>query len=177
MPLPVPSPRTFNVSEVETAAFLNSVRDALTFAVNPPVATCTQGSATTSLAANGWTSVGLDTTVTDSYGGHSNVTNNSRYTAIVAGVYEVSGAVSFAASSASSRGARCAKNGTAIQGTQQLGAPSATLATTLATVPVLVFLNVGDYVETQGFPGTGILSTQIGTDGSTSQLTVVWRHS
>lgn len=176
--LPVPIPRTFTVGETETAAFLNTaIRDATTFLLNPPQAVINQGSAVTSCAANNWTSIGFDTTVIDGYGGHSNVTNNSRYTAIVAGVYFVIGVVSFASSSASSRGARIAKNGSLIQGTQELLAPSSAFPTTISSAALLINLNAGDYVEVQGFPGNISLNTQIGADGSTSQLVVDWRHA
>lgn len=149
-----------------TAAMLNPLQ-------NPPNASMTQTSTLTSLANNGWTSVGLDTTVFDNYLGHNNGVNNSRYTVQLAGNYLVLGAVSFTANASGNRGARIAKNGTPYQGSGTLDIAITALPTSMTTVPVIIALAVGDYVEVQGFQSSGgSLNTQIGADGTTSQLTV-----
>lgn len=93
MPLPVPSPRTFSVQEVEVAAYLNAVRDALTFLVNPPIATCFQG-ISQGLGGSGTTvMITYDSTAVDTYGGHSNTVNNSEYVSQAAGWYLITGGV------------------------------------------------------------------------------------
>lgn len=173
--LPVPSPRTFGVSEVETAANLNSLRDAITFALNPPIVRVSQTSVQT-LTTNVWTAISQDTTIVDSYGMHSNVTNNTRCTAVVAGWYWVSGAVAFAASATGTRGARLAVNGGVIQGSAQFGPPSASGSFASVTTSMPLFLNVGDYVELQGVQNSGgNLNTLSATDLD-STLALVWVH-
>lgn len=144
--LPVPSPRSFAVSEVEAAGYLNSVRDALNFLLNPPLALLYQTVAQT-VGSGGTGVLALDSTVADTYGGHSNVTNNSRYTAIVAGWYFVKGGVVWAVNATANRIIQITKNGVAVPQSWV-----AVLATTAVNAPgeettALVFLNAGDYVE------------------------------
>lgn len=173
--LPVPNPRTAVAGEYETAAYFNALRDAINFLTNPPVATVYQATPTT-LAANSWTAVAMDSTLVDTYGGHSNTSNNTRYVAQVNGLYLVAGSVSIATNASSSRAVRIAKNGTAAQGTQMM-VPPAGFPTSISTAPILVPMLIGDYVEVHAFPGAGALSTNVGTDGSGSELTVVFLHA
>lgn len=63
--LPLPIPRTFTVAEVETAAYLNSVRDGLNFLLNPPHF---KGSITTATALTTGTNIAFPV-VEDTYGG------------------------------------------------------------------------------------------------------------
>jgi hypothetical protein len=88
--LAVPIPYQWSVGDVGSAALLDAqLYSGLTFLLNPPLATLTvttpQAGIATGAAPS--TAIAFDTTVTDTYGGHSNVTNNSRYTAQVAGTY------------------------------------------------------------------------------------------
>jgi len=172
----VPSPRTFGVSEIETAGNLNSVRDGLTFLLNPPLVRVNQNTVQT-LTTAVWTSINQDATTVDSYGMHSNVTNNSRATAIVAGWYWVSGAVAFAASATGTRGARLAVNGTAIQGTAQFVPPTAAGSLAIAAVSVPLFLNVGDYVEVQGVQNSGGNLNTLAASDLDSTLALIWAHA
>jgi hypothetical protein len=174
--LPVPIPRTFSVSEVEVGAYLNSVRDALNFLVNVPAAFVTQ-SATQNLTSSTFTALTFDQSVFDSYGGHSNVTNNSRYTAQVAGWYIVFGCSCFAANTTGQRGAAVAKNGTRIQGAAGFIQTTSALSPAPASPPTIVFLAVGDYVEIQAYQnGANPLATASGADLDSS-MTVVWIHA
>lgn len=176
MALPVPTPRTFGVSEVETAAYLNSLRDAVTFALNPPVGQFYQ-SAVQSVPNGAWTSLNFDLTDRDTYGGHSNVTNNSRYTAVVAGVYELTGGGGFATNATGTRDVAWAKNGTLLTapgGTCTANAVSG-LQTAVDAPTLQVFLNVGDYVELQAFQSSGgALNVATGQYGSL--MGVKWIH-
>lgn len=171
----MPSPRTFGVSEIETAGNLNSLRDAVTFALNPPLVRVSQTSVQT-LTTNVWTAISMDTTVVDTYGMHSNVTNNTRATAIVTGWYWTSGAVAFAASATGTRGARLAVNGNVIAGSAQFGPPSASGSFATVTTSLPLFLNAGDYVELQGVQNSGgNLNTLSATDLD-STLALLWAH-
>jgi len=172
--LPVPVPRTFTVSEVETGAYLNSLRDALNFLLNPPRARLTQSTTATSVTQNTFVSIGMDNTVIDTYGGHSNSTNNSRYTAQVAGRYRCVLVNAFAANTSGVRLLRGAVNGSGVPGSLvSMNATSALSAAQASEAPV--FLNVGDYVEVQGYQTTsGALSTSPGTSDTAPCLDVQW---
>ncbi|HZP55027.1 hypothetical protein [Actinocrinis sp.] len=172
--LPVPVPRTFTVGEVETGAYLNSLRDALNFLINVPIVTAGQASVQ-SIPNTTWTSLTLDTTVVDSYGGHSNTTNNSRYTAQVAGWYLCCGTCGFAANATGFRQIRLAKNGAQVTfSVATLPVVAATVATVIVTPTLQVFLAVGDYLEVQGFQSSG---GALNTTGADPSLTATWVHA
>lgn len=175
--LPVPIPRTFSVSEVQTGAYLNSLRDALNFLVNVPACFVTQ-SATQSLTSSAWGALNFDQTVFDSYGGHSNSTNNSRYVGQVAGWYMVFGCSCTVANATGQRGAAVARNGTRIQGASGFMQTTSALPSAVPSPPTIAFLNgTGDYVEIQGYQnGANPLSTNSSSDLDSS-MTVVWVHS
>ena len=141
------------------------------FLFNPPTAVLTQTATTTSIPTglSPWTSVAFSDTagvMIDNYSGHSTGTNPSRYTVVVAGWYTVSGAVCYAANATGVRGARCAKNGTAIQGTGiSITNVGAGTATAVASAPRDVRCAVGDYLELQGVQNSGgALATSINAD-------------
>lgn len=175
--LPVPIPRTFSVSEVQTGAYLNSLRDALNFLVNVPACFVTQ-SATQSLTSSAFTALTFDQTVFDSYGGHSNSTNNSRYVGQVAGWYMVFGCGCFAVNTTGQRGAATAKNGTRVQGAAGFTQTTSALSPAPVSPPTITFLNgTGDYVEIQAYQnGANPLATASGADLDSS-MTVVWLHA
>jgi len=171
--LPVPSPRTFTTGETETGAYLNSFRDALNFLLNPPAATLVQVAALTSLTSGTWGAIGFDSSTFDNYGGHSNSTNNSRYTIQAAGKYLVGGAVAFTGTSTNARGAKVMKNGAVIQGPYSLHAATTTRSMSESSAGFIVPCSVGDYLELAGFQDTGgSLNTLISSDQA-SFLTVV----
>lgn len=176
--LPVPLPRTFTVSEVENAAYLNSVRDALNFLLNPPMADVFQSVATATTSGI-WAPLGMDVTATDGYGGHSNTTNNSRYTGQVAGWYEITGTAAWPNNSVGARGVRIIKNGTTIPIGAATFGPATNGDVHASTTPAYqVFLAVGDYVEIQGFQSSGgALSTLVSAADVRSSMNVRWVHT
>jgi len=163
----VPTPPTF-VSAISSVSELNQLTDTLNFLLYPPIFRGIQTVAQT-LTTGVWGTITLDTETVDQADGaastqHSNVTNNSRFTAAYAGWYQVSGTVAFAGSATGRRGVRYAVNGAAVAGTAVLIA--AGVATGIATPgsAELLFLNIGDYVEMQAFQDTGV---NLNTDGAT----------
>lgn len=173
--LPVPIPRTFTVSEVENAAFLNSVRDALSFLLNKPQAQLYQ-SASQSIASGAFTAITFDQTLVDTYGGHSNTTNNSRYTAQVAGWYSVSGGIGYLTNATGARGAVIYKNGAALtQATGSITAASSVLHVAMAG-EFLIQLAVGDYVELYAFQSSGGALSTAGS-GYYPYFYVRWDHA
>lgn len=175
--LPVPAPRTATVSEVETGAYANSWRDALNFLLNVPAAFVTQATPQSALTINTWTAISFDASVFDSYGGHSNSTNNSRYVAQVAGWYMCFGCVSYNNSvTTGNRGATIAKNGTNVQGAAGFGPAITGNPPTMPSPPCIVFLNAGDYVEVRGYSSAASTVTSVSAD-LTSSMTAVWVHT
>lgn len=126
-----------------------------------------------SVTSGTWTSLSIDTETLDSDGGHSNVTNTTRYTAQIAGTYLVLGFAAFASNATGVRGSRLALNGTAIRGSQT---NVNTCSSSVWSSPcwAVTAMAVGDYVEVQGFQNSGgALNTNNGTDCTTS-LAVFW---
>lgn len=171
--LPVPVPRTFGVQEVEVAAYLNSVRDALNFLLNPPAATLVQITTVTTLTTATWTVIGMDSSTFDNYGGHSNSVNPSRYTVQVAGKYLVGGTDAFTTNATGSRGVSIWKNGAFIQGPYALGPSTGAHAMSAGIAGFIIPCAVGDYLELAAFQDSGgNLATTI-TSSQTSFLTVL----
>lgn len=148
------------------------------FSMNRPIAVMMQVTTTTSLTSGTWTSIGMDSSTIDNYNGHSNSTNNSRYTVQVAGKYVVSGTVAFATNATGDRGAKITKNGAVVQGPYALtSSASTTHGISVATAGFIIACNVGDYLELQGYQNSGgALATQISTDQD-SFFSVYWISS
>lgn len=124
-----------------------------------------------SLANAVYTSIQFQNEDSDTANGHDTVTNNTRYTAQVAGTYEFDGAVVFASSTAGQRAVRWRKNGatTALDASQTSCNPVTDPAavTTLAARGIQIALAVNDYVELQAYQNTGgALNTFSGTTGA-----------
>jgi hypothetical protein len=127
-----------------------------------------------------WTSLNLEVESFDNYGGHSILTNTSRYTAQVAGVYLVSGSASFKGSSGGNtlhnRGVRIQVNGTSSAHGSFVKTLSADgTASSAVNTTCLVYLNVGDYVEVQGLQDSGSDVVTSATAGDVApQMSVLW---
>lgn len=107
------------------------------------------------LATGTWTSLNIDVGVDDNWAGHSNVTNNSRYTCQIAGTYWVSGCYAAVASASGFRAVRIAKNGSPVLGSGVYSPNNGSSDVGLATPRCSVTLAVNDYVEVQGWQSTG----------------------
>jgi hypothetical protein len=174
--LPVPVMRNYVPGETEVGAFFNAQRDAMNFLLNVPACNAVQATPQT-VGTAAWTSLALDSTVFDSYGGHSNSTNNSRYTAQVSGWYLVFAASCWPSNATGWRGIRVTKNGSQVAGGATEVGASAAGVTAIATPSVICFLNAGDYVEAQGWQNSGgNLNTSVNLDADCS-LTAVWLHT
>jgi hypothetical protein len=175
--LPVPVPRTFGVQEYETAAYLNAVRDALNFLLNPPV--CRVYQATTQSCANA-TNVAItyDASTVDTYGGHSNSTNNSRYVAQVPGWYLPGGVIAINATSTTlTTWGYLAKNGS--QATPILFAPSPLGGNNRVWFVAAeeIFLNTGDYVEIYVNQNDGSAKSTVASATQFSTMFIQWEHA
>jgi hypothetical protein len=176
----VPSFRTWVAGEIVTAAYMNAnVRDAGNFMIGEPIAELRQATLQP-VATASFTSISLDASDIDSDGGHSNVTNNSRYTGKTAGWFQFSGGASFATNGTGSRGTQWAKNGTGVVASGVLGASSgAAFASWVAARTKFIQLNGStDYVELQAFQSSGgSLNTVVGAGSDPANMSVRWVHS
>lgn len=166
MPLAVPAPPTRTAGTRLTGAIWQAdVTDSVNFLTSPPLFVGTQA-AVQSIPNFAWSVVTLDTTQTDPYVGHSNTVNSSRYTAKAAGWYTVCGVAALTANGTGGRAARIQVNGSPIAGgANGFSLPASGNAVAVATPTRDVFLNVGDYVETAVWQGSGAaLSTYVSSD-------------
>lgn len=172
--LPVPTLASEIANNEFTAALARAgIYNTGTFLLNPPLFVGTQ-TTTQSVSTGAWTVLGLNSTQVDTYTGHSNSTNNSRYTAQVSGLYQVCGVSAFTSNSTGVRGTRLQVNGSVVQGTAQMMIPASTSGTALATPVRTVRLTAGDYVEVAGWQSSGgSLSTIVASDVACA-LWVVW---
>jgi len=164
----VPITRTAVAGEVTLAAHFNAnIRDVLNFLLAPPIFELRQTAAQT-LTTGVWTALTFDVEDLDSAGGHSTVTNTSRYTAVYPGWYQYGGGYGTAANAGGVRGTRPAVNGTTLNGGNTLEVGSAN-ATAYPSRTKHIFLNVTDYAELQAFQSSGgNLATAITADQQSS---------
>jgi hypothetical protein len=171
----VPVEITWVTGQVVTAAQLNAnLRDAVNFMLAPPLAIMRQ-TAAGAFANSTWTSVALDTEDIDRDGGHSNVTNNSRYTAQTQGYYLAGGKISFASNVTNRRWTRWAVNGTEVSGSRISVQAANGDSTEVPAASRWVFLNVGDYLELQGFQDSGgSINTVVANSSDQPFVNVQW---
>lgn len=145
----VPTTRLFTAGEVLTGATLNqTITSTSNFLLGKPLARLIRTASTTVAAAGTALSWGGEDLDRDN--GHSNVTNNSRYTANTPGWYLLTGSVQFGSNTTGTvRAVNWRKNGTDISGSgnqiRYSTVPSGLI--TLNCAPTLVYLTVGDYVD------------------------------
>ncbi|MEV4438527.1 hypothetical protein AB0K09_05810 [Streptomyces sp. NPDC049577] len=139
----------------QTSALWNANVKALgDFTLGPPVFSGYQTTAQ-SIANATFTSFTLDTEVVDSDGGHSTVTNTSRYTATVPGTYLVVGTAGWNGSATGYRRCRITLNGGVVPGAA-VGADAANAVLCGQCVTAIVVMNgTTDYVEVQGAQSSG----------------------
>jgi hypothetical protein len=162
------------VGDIVTAAEMNAnVRDAVGFLESPPVFFGYQN-VSQSIANNTPVPVTFDSESVDTYNGHSTLSTTSRYTAQVAGWYDVVGTISYPLNATGVREVLLAVNGTALTPYRaELPAGAQPLVFQLAQ---MVFLNVYDYVETWALQTSGG-ALSLGVGSTASGMTVEWRHS
>lgn len=176
MPRTVPSLVLQNPGSTVASSLWNSGPKAMgDFYTAPPMFRGLQSSPA-ALGSATWYPMGLQSTTVDTDGGHSNVTNNTRYTCQVAGWYWVHGFSAWAnVGSQADLFTAIAVNGTIVLGTgQALQKPGTDLGA--ASASGLVQLQVNDYVETWGRQDTGsVVNTWVGPD-LCSCMGLVWVH-
>ncbi len=172
----VPLPHLFAVGEDVTADNINTYNSGIAFLENPPLCVMYQVGAQ-SIPNAALTAIIFDTNEVDTYNGHSLITNPTRYTAQVAGWYELSGVGSFASSGGTFRLAAWNKNGTGIAGATSLIPPNTTVGTAVPTPTREVFLALTDYVELVVEHNIGGASNTSVVAAQQSMATIRWVHA
>jgi hypothetical protein len=174
--LAVPSPRTFTVGEIEAGAYFNATRDALTYLLNVPLCVITQG-VSQSFANGTPAAITYDAQQLDTYGGHSNSVNNSRYTAQVSGWYYCKAGVVFAANATGNRTIQLYKNGTAYTYSWNAGLAAGTFNDPGIETSALIQLSVGDYVEAWATQNSGGALSSAVVSTIASNMQCMWMHT
>lgn len=157
------------------ALYTNNVFNLGTFLLNPPLFKGYQ-SAAQSIVNSTVTALGIDTTALDTYGGHSNVTNNSRYTAGVTGYHLIIANAGYVANGSGNRLVEIHQNGSGspLPISQGIGFAPTTSNTGAVSTATLVYLVAGDYVEAFTYQTSGIT---LATSPSQTGMQVIWLHA
>lgn len=168
----------FGLGVVDGSDLNSRLCDPVEFLLNRPIFRG-RSTASQSVGTGSWTSLALAAEDVDSADGHDNATNNTRYTAVYAGWYQVSCVVGTIAGNVTGRrGARFAVNGTLINASRCLLAATTASAIVMPGTTVVLYLNVGDYVEAQGFQDSGgPLNFGSAAVDDNSMLNVVWESN
>jgi hypothetical protein len=161
----VPSSRTWVAGEVVTDAMLNqTVRDVENFLLAPPIFQGRQ-TAAQSLTSGTYAALTLDAEDVDSAGGHSIVTNTSRYAAVYAGWANVNHSAAFASNATGRRLAKLRMGGSTDVNASDVSMNSGVTNILKVTGPTMkIFFNVNDYVETLAAQESGgALNTAVTT--------------
>jgi hypothetical protein len=129
-------------------------------------------SAAVSIPNDVFTTLALDSEVSDNDAIHDTVTNNSRLTCRTAGVYSISGRVGYVANTTGLRGAKVLKNGTTFVSNMVFQAAPAPDGTYVET-HTIVELAVGDYVELQAWQKSGGALNTLSSSGVSPSLSMV----
>lgn len=171
MSLPqIPTIPTVSPGQPWTSAMFNGViGQGLLLLLNPPLALLGQ-TASQSISNNLVTTINWDNESYDSYGGHSNTVNNTRYVVQIPGFYDVLVSLDWATNATGTREASIIKNGVGIPGAFA-SANAASLSHGLQ-VSITVQCAVGDYIEATGYQNSGSGLT-VGTGQSVMQVRFV----
>lgn len=162
---------------IPSALWNSNVYNGLSWAFNVPLFVGTQSSVQ-SIGNSAWTEINLDTTQVDTYAGHSNVTNNARYTPQQPGYYLAAGVVAFALNATGARAARLQLNGAAIKGGAGMTQSSGGSNDCAIVSPVRpIFCNGStDYISVAGWQGSGGALNSASDPDLSSSLVVWWCH-
>jgi hypothetical protein len=131
-----------------------------------------------SIPTNVGTILNFDTETFDSAGIHDNTTNNSRLTAPIDGVYEVSAGVFWDdATESGARAISLIENGAPCAGgckAESVWPDTGTAFQTVQSVSTVLKLNAGDYMEALAAQGSGGPLPALGAPRSSTFLAMTW---
>ncbi|MFG2913364.1 hypothetical protein ACGF0D_10795 [Kitasatospora sp. NPDC048298] len=156
--------------------YRQDVTTTATFLTKPPVFLSVQ-TAAQSIGNTTVTSIAMNSTVVDSYNGHSDTVNNTRYAPPIAGWYLLIGSVSFAVNATGNRLCEFRKNGSGATLALGQGAmPTTDIGNnpTPRTMTIAQFNGTSDYVELVAFQSSG---GALNTVPSQSGFAAIWMHA
>ncbi|PJM98136.1 hypothetical protein CG740_37265 [Streptomyces sp. CB01201] len=172
----MPAAATVAPGQFITGALWNAQVTALNnFALAAPVffgyATTTQSIA----GSNAMVALNLDTETLDADGGHSTVTNTSRYTPTVAGLYLVIGSVGWPNTVTGDRRLQIGLNGGGVIGSGASFDPSNAVTSGMQTSAFVTCNGTTDYIEVMAAQASGgSLVTSAGASIFTASMRVLW---
>lgn len=171
----VPVVRTWTAGEVVTAAYMNSnIRDVDSWLLARAMVQVRQTvsqNLTDSVAA----SITFDAEDFDTTGMHSTVSNTNRLTAAYPGYYQPWGGVGFANNSTGRRLALLRLNGANVNGSG--GNFGANNVTKVPCMNSMIYLNVGDWIDMQGYQTSGVLLATAVTGTDQSIFGAMWQSN
>ncbi|MEE4546781.1 hypothetical protein V2S66_33055 [Streptomyces sp. V4-01] len=171
----VPSPPTETPGIYQTSALWNAqVRDLNNFALGAPVFAGYASSSQSIPGSNAMTALTLDTERFDLDGGHSTVTNTSRYTATVPGTYFVIATVGWSANATGDRRLQVGLNGAAVIGSGVSFDPSQVVLCGMQTSAFVTMNGSTDYVEAMAAHTAGTTLSTTGGGVFAPSLCVLW---
>lgn len=171
----IPTQHTWAALEDVTAGSMNSnLRDGMNFHNSGrPLVAISQNTPVTTLQTGAYTVITFDVTTLDRDGGHSTA-DNSRYICRTAGWYQANAHVVFAINNVGGRYVRFSVNGAALNASVSGGATVTTGLYAPAASSKLMYLNVNDYVQVQGFQDSGGPLNTAAFPDLTSRLDMIW---
>ncbi|SHL76017.1 hypothetical protein [Streptomyces yunnanensis] len=171
----IPTSATVSPGQFITGALWNAqVKGTTDYLTGPPVCSVYATAVQSMPGSNAMTALIFDTTVLDSDGGHSNVTNPSRYTATVPGTYLVIGAVAWVSNTTGDRRIQIALNGAGVTGSAASFDPMNPVICAHQAQALVTMNGTTDYVEVMVAQASGTsLSTSTGGAFSPS-MRVIW---
>lgn len=175
------APRTVPASMQEvpgntiTSAWQNAQVKALSdFITAVPVFSGYASTAQAILGSNVMTALNLDIELLDSDGGHSTVTNTSRYTPTVPGLYLVIGSVGWTASATGDRRLQIGLNGASVIGSGVSLDPSQVVLCGMQTTALVTMNGTTDYVEVMAAHTAGSTLNTNANGVFSPSLRVLW---
>lgn len=173
----VPVAPDFSGGGTPTAVQLAQISAMLRFLACTPAYKGTN-SVLQTITTGAYTGISCDTDVydvdVDGIGGHDTATNPSRFTARYPGLYACSGGVPWASNATGRRGGRLAVNGTAVTASGVLINASAAVGLDIPFDMNIVYLNISDYVELQGFQDSGGNLNTVASAETSQRFCVHW---
>lgn len=174
----VPVTRTWVAGEVVTAGYMNNNVTAPVGWLLAPAILRTRQTAVQSVATGGVGSrVLFETEDVDSTGMHSTVSNTSRATAVYPGWYRTGGGFTAAANATGQRVLDWFVNGAVINGSAVSWQGFTGLSNRSAARSILVYLNVGDFLEMNFFHNVGASLSSSATGGEQSSMDINWQSN
>lgn len=169
---------TNNVDPLNSTNLHAYLRDPVAFLMSKPVARLRRDTTQSIVTGGSGTAVQFTLedvdTDPDGTGGHSTVTNTSRYTARYPGQYRCTGGVAFVSNTTGRRGIWWMKNGGVLNGSVAMIPTTPSLALGVVARPITIALAEGDYVELVAYQESGAALNISGTTFEQASMDVEW---